>query len=139
MKKHVKDFILRGLLAASGGPIILSIVYLLLSHFGVVEEVSVAKISVEVLTVTLMGFIAGGVTVVHQIERLSTFCAALIHGVALYADYILFYLVNGWLKKQMLFILIFSAVFILGYLFIWLIILLTTRSHIKRLNKKLQK
>ena len=30
-------------------------------------------------------------------------------------------------------------IFILGYLFIWLIILLTTRSHIKRLNKKLQK
>lgn len=91
-----------------------------------------------ILTVTLMAFIAAGITVIYQIERLPLFPATLIHGTVLYADYILIYLFNGWLKQQLIPILIFTAIFIAGYAFIWLIIYCVHKKAAEGLNRKLR-
>ena len=139
MKRFVKEFIKRGLLCAAGGPIIMAAIYLILGYSGVVDTVSVTKIGVEILTATLMAFIAAGITAIYQIERISAFTAALIHGIALYLDYIIFYLINGWLKSNIEAIGIFTAAFVGGYTIIWLFIFLVTKKEVKKLNSEIGK
>ena len=137
MKGFIKEFIKRGLLCATGGPIIIAAIYLILGYSGVVDTLSVTKIGVEILTVTLMAFIAAGITAIYQIERISPFTAALIHGIALYLDYIIFYLINGWMKSNIEAIGIFTAAFVGGYAIIWLIIYLVTKKEVKKLNSEI--
>ena len=137
MKGCIKEFIKRGLLCAAGGPIIIAAIYLILGYSGVVDTLSVTKIGVEILTVTLMAFIAAGITAIYQIEHISPFTAALIHGIALYLDYIIFYLINGWMKSNIEAIGIFTAAFVGGYAIIWLIIYLVTKKEVKKLNSEI--
>ena len=85
-----------------------------------------------------MAFIAAGITTVYDIEQLPLFSAILLHGVALYLDYILVYLLNGWLKSELIPVLIFTAVFVAGYAVIWLIIYFSTRNAAGKLNRRLQ-
>lgn len=139
MKRFIKEFLKRGLICAAGGPIIISAIYLILGYLEVVDTVSVTKIGVEILTATLMAFIAAGITAVYQIERISAFSAALIHGFALYLDYIIFYLINGWLKSNIEAIGIFTAAFVGGYAIIWLIIYSITKKEVKKLNSEIGK
>lgn len=137
MKKSIVSFLRNGFIAAAGGPVVLAIVYLSLHAAGVVETLDAVRISTEILTVTLMAFIAGGITVVYQIERLPLLAATLIHFAALYADCILFYLLNGWIGRAAPSILIFTAIFLVGYAVVWLSVYLTIRKSIRSLNRKL--
>lgn len=139
MKKYIKDFLMRGLLAASGGPVVMAIVFGILGACGVVETLDVNQVATGILTVTFMAFVAAGITVVYEIEELPLGWAIGLHAVILYADYILIYLVNGWLKSQLLPVLIFTGVFVVGYAVIWLIIYFTTRAKTRKINKKLPK
>ncbi len=137
MKKYILDFFKRGLLAMGGGPIVWTIVYAILGASGVVSEVSVWEVVLGVLTVSFMAFIAAGITVVYRIEELPLLYATLLHGVALYLDYIMIYLLNGWLSKGILPFVIFTGSFIVGYALIWVIVYLVMRKSTKKLNKRL--
>ena len=137
MKTFIATFCKRGLIAAAGGPVILAIIYGILGAAGIVQSLSPGEVCKGILTITLMAFIAGGITTVYQIESLPLFPALLIHGVVLYADYILIYLVNGWLKQQLIPILIFTAIFIAGYAIVWLIIYCVHKNAANSLNQKL--
>lgn len=138
MKKHVIDFCRRGLMAACGGPVILAVVYFALGRAGVIQTLAPAEVCKGILTVSLMAFIAAGVSVVYQIDRLPLTGAILIHSVVLYLDYILIYLWNGWLKRDLTPVLIFTLIFAVGYAFIWLMIYFSTRNNIEKLNKQLR-
>lgn len=138
MKKHMIDFCKRGLMAACGGPVILAVVYFALGRAGVIQTLTPAEVCKGILTVSLMAFIASGVSVVYQIDRLPLTGAILIHSVVLYLDYILIYLWNGWLKRDLTPVLIFTLIFAVGYAFIWLMIYFSTRNNIEKLNKQLR-
>lgn len=138
MKKFGKEFLLRGLLAASGGPIVLAIVYGILGGTGTVSHFSPNEVCMGILTVTLLAFIVAGMTAIYQLEQLPLICAILIHGAGLYIAYILIYLLNGWLQQQLIPIIIFTAIFIAGYALIWLIIYSVTKTKTERINKKLK-
>lgn len=137
MKQFWKEFFLRGMLAASGGPLVLAIIYGILGATGTVTQFSPAEVSMGILTITLLAFIVAGMTAIYQLEQLPLICAILIHGAALYAAYILIYLLNGWLQQSLIPILIFTCAFIAGYALIWLIIYCITRSKTKKLNTML--
>lgn len=139
MKQHMIEFLKRGLMAAFGGPLIMAIVYAILGAQGIITSLTPGEVCKGILTSGFMAFIAAGISVIYQIERLPLFYASLIHGVVLYADYILIYLVNGWLKSQLVPILVFTGIFIAGYAVIWVIINLTVRSTVENLNGKLSK
>lgn len=139
MKKFMSDFFLRGLLAAAGGPLVLAIVYGILGACGVVEAFSPTEVSLGILSVTVLALFVGGMTAIYQVERLPLLSAILLHGAGLYIAYILVYLINGWLQRQLVPILIFSAIFIVGYAVIWLGIYLHTKHKTDRINQKLQK
>lgn len=138
MKRYGLEFLKRGALAAVGGPLILAIVYLCLHANGVVDSIAVTKIAVEILTVTLMAFIAGGVSVVYTIERLPLLVMTLIHSVALYLDYVLIYLFNGWIAGQAKALLIFTAIFVGGYAVVWVIVYSLIRRSIARMNRQVR-
>ena len=139
MKQYILEFLKRGLMVSVGGPVVLAIVYGILGATGTVLSFTPREVVMGIFSSALLAFIAAGITVVYQIERLPLFAAVLIHGVALYADYILIYLLNGWLKSQIIPIAIFTAAFVVGYAVIWLCIYKATQSETKQLNAKLNK
>lgn len=135
MKKTILDFLKRGTMAAAGGPIILAIVYAILGKTGTIESLSAAEVAKGILSVSLLAFIAAGITVVYTVERLPLVSAILLHGGVLYLDYLLIYLINNWLQRNA--IGIFTLIFLAGYASIWLIIYATTKTNTDKLNKKL--
>ena len=137
MKPLVKEFCRKGLMAAAGGPVILAVVYYLLERYGVLVSLSVGEVVRGILTVTLLAFIAGGIPVVYRAERLSLMAATLIHALTLYADYILIYLFNGWLKNAGTPILVFTLIFFAGYGVIWLFIFKGVKANVERLNRNM--
>lgn len=139
MKKFAKEFLLRGLIACGGGPVVLAIIYGILGATGTVSHLSPGEVCMGILTVTLLAFIVAGMTAIYQLEQLPLISAILIHGAGLYAAYILIYLLNGWLKQHLIPIAIFTAAFIAGYAVIWLIIYTLTKTKTDALNKKLMK
>ncbi len=136
MKGYVKEFFKRGSFFAWGGPFIMAIVWYCLKLAGVIESLTVDEAVLGVFTMTVMAFIAAGVSVVYQMEKLPKAMAGLIHMAVLYIDYLGFYLINGWipLSKVGMFTLIFAVAFAI----IWLIIYLTTKVKVDRINKNMQ-
>ena len=138
MKQHVKEFLFRGLICAAGGPLVLAIIYAILAAEGVTDSLSPAEVSTAIISLTVMAFIAAGITMVYQIEQLPLPCAVLIHGGVLYADYLLMYILNSWIPRNWQAIGTFTAVFAAGYALTWAVIYLTIRAKTERINKKLK-
>lgn len=138
MKKFWKEFLLRGLACAGGGPIILAIIYGVLGATGTVEYFYPGEVCMGILTITLLAFIAAGMTAIYQMEQLPLPTMILLHGGGLYITYILTYLLNGWLQKSLGPILIFSGIFITGFALIWGIIYFTIKAKTKKLNEMLR-
>ena len=138
MKKFWKEFLFRGLICASGGPIVLAIIYGILGATSAAEIIQSASACTEILTITLLAFIAAGMTAIYQAEQLPLPAMILLHGGALYIAYILIYLMNGWLENSLVPILVFTLVFLVGYTIIWLIIYLVEKAKAEKLNKLLK-
>ena len=139
MKKFWKEFLFRGLICASGGPMILAIIYGVLGATGAVEAFSPREVCLGILTITLMAFLASGMTAVYQMEQLPLAIMILLHGGVLYLAYILTYLINGWLQNSLVPILMFTGIFAAGYALIWLIIYCVEKARADKLNKLLKK
>ena len=138
MKKFVLDFVRRGLIAAGIGPIVLSIVYLILQQAAAVETLSVNQVCMGIFSITALAFIAGGMNAVYQIERLPLMAAILIHGGILYIGYLGTYLLNGWFDVGVLPIIVFTAIFVVGYIVIWAIIYSIIKRNTEKLNRMLK-
>jgi len=138
MKKFVLEFLRRGLIASGIGPIVLVIVYLILQQTAAVETLSVNQVCIGIFSITALAFIAGGMNAIYQIERLPLMVAILIHGGILYISYLATYLLNDWLDFGALPIIVFSAVFVAGYIVIWAIIYSITQRNTAKLNKMLK-
>ena len=138
MKKFWKEFLYRGLICAGGGPLVLAIIYGILGAAGTVESFSPNEVCMGILTITLLAFIAAGMTAIYQMEQLPLPIMILLHGGALYIAYILTYLLNGWLQKSIVPILVFTGIFVAGYAVIWLIIYCVEKAKIEALNTKLK-
>lgn len=134
---YVKKFFFNGLISGGFGPIIYAIVMLSLGLSGTIDMVSYEELTLGILTSYLLAFIAGGVGVIYSIEKLPLIYATLIHAVVLYLDYILIYLLNGWIASQWQAILIWTASYICIYIVVWLIVYFSIKAQAKRINKKL--
>lgn len=138
MKSFIYEFIRRGLTACGFGPVILGIVYLILQRTSDVHTLTVNQVCIGIFSVALLAFIAGGMNAVYQIERLPLMVSILIHGLVLYISYLVTYIVNNWLEWGMMPVLVFSGIFVIGYLIIWIIICSVTTRNTKQLNKMLK-
>lgn len=138
MKKFLKEFLLRGLICASCGPIVLAVIYGILGATGTVDAFSPKEVCLGIVTITLLAFIVAGMTAIYQMEQLPLPIMILLHGGALYVAYILTYLINGWLQNSLVPILVFTGIFAAGYALIWLIIYLIEKAKAEKLNKLLK-
>ena len=134
MKRIVLEFVRRGLAACGLGPIVLAIIYLILQHNVNLETLTVNQVCLGIFSLSALAFIAGGMNVIYQIERLPLMVAILIHGGVLYISYLGTYLINDWLDWGIIPILVFSGIFVLGYLVIWVIIYSIIKRNTEKLN-----
>ena len=138
MKKIIKEFFRRGLIACGFGPIVLAIVYLVLQKNGVIETLTVNQVCIGIFSITALAFIAGSMNTLYQIERLPLMVAILIHGVVLYFTYLGTYLLNDWLELGLIPFLIFTGAFVVGYMLIWVIIYSINSKSAATLNMLLE-
>ena len=138
MKKNVLEFFRRGLISCGFGPLVLAVLYLILQHQGIVQTLTVNEVCLGIFSLSALALIAGGMNVIYQIERLPLMAAILLHGCVLYISYLGTYLLNGWMEWGVTPILVFSGIFIFGYLVVWVIICSVTRKRTARLNEILK-
>lgn len=137
MKKFCLEFLHRGLLAGAFGPVVLAVVYGILGAVGVIESLTPGQVCGAILSVTLMAFVAAGITEIYTVERLPLISAILIHAGVLYLDYLMIYLVNGWMPRDWTAFGIFTACFAVGYALIWVGIWRGTKARTERLNRRI--
>ena len=138
MKKNVLEFIRRGCCACGFGPVVLAVLYWILYRQGIVETLSVPDVSLGILSLTVLAFIAGGLNFLYKMERLPLAVAILIHGSVLYISYLATYLINGWLDMGITPILVFTGIFVVGYLGIWAVIYTITKRNTAKVNALLK-
>ena len=138
MKQFSLEFLRRGLVACGFGPVVLAILYLILQKSAGLETLTVKEVCTGIISLTALAFIAGGMNAIYQMERLPLMAAILIHGCVLYLGYLVTYLVNDWLEFGTTPILVFSGIFVVGYLAIWAIIYCIIKRRTTRLNEMLK-
>ena len=92
MKKYISEFIHRGFMACGLGPLVLAALYFISQSKGLLQSISVNEVCLGIVSLTLLAFIAGGMNMIYQIERLPLMAAISIHGGILYISY--FYRIN---------------------------------------------
>lgn len=138
MKKIVLGFLQKGFVACGFGPMVLVILYWILHRQCDLQYLSVNEVCTGIISLSVLAFIAGGMNVIYRIERLPLAFAILIHGSVLYISYLCTYLVNRWLEWGKAPVIVFTVIFVLGYLMIWAIIYWTTQKRTARLNEMLK-
>ncbi len=139
MRRFVVDFLRRGIIACGFGPIVLAIIYLLLQQSATIDTLTVNQVCIGIFSLSALAFIAGGMNAIYQIERMPLMTAILIHGGALYIGYLGTYLLNDWLDWGVIPIVVFSAIFVVGYIVIWAIIYSIIKRYTAKLNEVLKK
>ncbi len=137
MKDFIKNFIKSGLMATGFGPLILVIFYYIYSVTINFHTISIQNVNKNILSSLLLAFIAGGISAVFKVEKISLGLATMIDAIVIYVDYLLFYVFNNWIELQIIPFLVFTALYIIGYLIIWLCIYHQVKIQVKQLNHKL--
>ena len=139
MKKIVSEFLRRGLVASGIGPLVLAVLYLALRQRAGMQTLTVDQVCRGIFSLWALAFVAGGMNTVYQIERLPLMVAILIHGGVLYVSYLVTYLINDWLELGSGPVLVFTVIFVLGYLAVWAVIYATIRKRTKQVNELLKR
>ena len=139
MKKFVLEFVRRGFIATGLGPIVLAIVYLILKQSVDIDTLTVNQVCIGIFSLSALAFIAGGMNAIYQVERMPLMTAILIHGGTLYIGYLGTYLLNDWLDFGIIPIIVFTTIFVVGYIVIWAIIYSIIRRNTAKLNEMLKK
>ena len=139
MKKYIAGFFRRGIAASGFGPLVLAVLYMVLQRQALLDSLSVREVCVGIFSLSALAFVAGGMNAIYQVERIPLMVAILLHGCVLYIGYLITYLVNGWLERGFAPILVFTGIFVVGYLIIWGIIYSIIKKRTARVNDLLKK
>ena len=138
MNKYVKEFFLRGMMFGGFGPIILGIIYYIVS---VVEKNTVftgKEVLLGVVSVYLLAFVHAGASVFNQIEQWGINKSITVHFATLYLAYSICYLINTWIPFDIKVFGIFTGIFVAVYTAVWIIVYLCVRKSGKRINDRLK-
>ncbi len=137
MNKYVKEFIKRGLLFSGLGPLVAGIVYLILELSKVEIRLSGLDVFLAIIATYIIAFVQAGSSVFEQIESWSSIKSIFFHMTSIYVVYLGGYLINRWIPFDYLVIIIFTSVYIVTFLVIWLFIYFITKRTSDKMNKKL--
>lgn len=138
VNKYVKEFFHRGLVFSGFGPIVLGIIYAILSN--ALESFSLTgwQALLAIASTYLLAFVQAGASVFNQIEHWPLPKSLFCHFGMIYLVYVLCYLVNTWIPFDINVILIFTAIFVLVYFVVWIIVYVSIKAVSKKMNCKLQ-
>lgn len=139
MNKYLKDFLHRGLIFGGFGPVILGIVFLILSFSIENFLISGTDIFLGIVSTYILAFVQAGTSVFNQIESWPLAKSLLCHLGSLYLVYVFCYIINSWIPFEPIALLIFTAIFFIGYFLIWIIVYITIKLTSKKINQKLAK
>lgn len=138
MNTYVKSFFHRGLIFGGFGPIVVGIIFLILSFTVDGVSLSGTELFWAILSTYFLAFIQAGASVFNQIEHWSLPKSLLCHFSTLYLAYSLCYVVNSWIPFEPMVLVIFTAIFVVLYFVIWLTVYFIVRKTSKRFNEKLR-
>lgn len=138
MNKYLKEFLLRGLMFGGFGPIILGIIYFVVSKVHADVTLSGSEVFLGIISVYLLAFIHAGASVFNQIEEWGLNKSIAFHFGVIYVAYSLCYLINTWIPFDIKVFGIFTAIFIAVYFVIWVTVYLCVRKSSKKINSGIQ-
>ncbi len=138
MNPYVRSYLHRGLIFGGFGPIVLGIVYLIISLTGTPLNLSGFDLLLGIISTYVIAFVHAGSSVFNEVEKWGKAKSMLCQLSSLYVVYTGGYLINHWIPLDYRVILIFTGSFILGYLIIWFTVYLVTRKLTNKLNEKLK-
>ena len=137
MNKYLKEFLHRGLVFSGFGPIILGIIFLIISKTSANFSITATQILIGIISTYMIAFLQAGASVFNQIDGWSVPKATFFHFLTIYIAYIGAYLLNSWLPFDPKVILIFTLIFLVVYIAIWLTVVISIKIVSKKLNKKI--
>lgn len=138
MNKYVKEFFYRGLIFGGFGPIILGIIYFILSKTVDGFMLSGLEVMTGIISTYLLAFVHAGASIFNQIEHWGISKSLLCHLSILYVAYSLCYVINTWIPFEPKVLLIFTIVFLTIYFVVWGIVYLSVKTISKNCNAKLK-
>jgi uncharacterized protein YacL len=96
-------------------------------------------VCIGIFSTAALAFIAGGMNALYQLDRLPLMAAILIHGCVLYFSYLATYLLNDWLDQGPVPLIVFTAIFVAGYIVIWTVVYSIMKRRTDQLNECLKK
>ena len=137
MNKYFKEFLHRGLMFGGFGPIILGVIFLIVSNSVTDFSITAMQILIGIISTYFIAFAQAGATVFNQIESWSVPKSTFFHFLTIYIAYVGAYLINSWLPFDPKVILIFTLIFVVVYLIIWITVVITIKIISKKLNSKI--
>ncbi len=138
MKKYVKEFIHRGLIFGGFGPIILGIIYVIISKTAGDFSLDAGEVLTAIVSIYLLAFVQAGATVFNQIEHWSTPKSLFCHFATLYVAYSLCYIVNTWIPFEPTVLLVFTGIFTAVFFVTWFTVYFCVKATSKKFNEKIK-
>ena len=139
MKQYVKEFFHRGLMFGGFGPIVMGLIYWIISQNEGGFSLNGTQVLIAIVSSYLLAFLQAGGSVLQQIEHWSVAKATFFHFLLLYFAYVTCYLVNSWIPFEKNVLLVFTGIFVVGYFIICLVVFCSVRLVERRMNEKLLK
>ena len=138
MNIYLKRFLQRGVAFGGFGPIILGIVFLILSL--TINDFSLGgrEVCLAIISTYILAFVQAGASVFNQIEEWPIAKCTAVHFLTLYVVYVGCYLLNSWIPFDINVVLIFTAIFAAGYFVVWLAVFISIKAVSKKLNAKIK-
>ena len=138
MNKYVKEFFHRGLVFAGFGPIILGIIYFVLSKTVDGFTLGGVEVMTGIVSTYLLAFVHAGASVFNQVEHWGISKSLLCHLTTLYVAYSLCYVVNTWIPFEPKVLLLFTVIFMIIYFAVWCTVYFIIKTTSKNFNAKLK-
>ena len=134
MNRYLKSFLQRGLIFGGFGPIVVGIVYMILSFSIADFSVGGVEMFAAIISTYILAFIHAGASIFNQIDGWPIAKSLLFHFGSLYLAYTLCYVINSWIPFNLIGLLIYTAGFVLVYIVIWLTVVIVVGKTGKRIN-----
>jgi hypothetical protein len=138
MNKYVKNYLQRGIAFGGLGPMIAGIVFLVLDLTGADVALTGTDMFIAILSTYVLAFVQAGSSVFNQVEEWPLALSTGVHFASLYLVYIGVYLVNRWIPFIWEVIVLFTVIFVIAYLAVWLTVYFITRGISKKLNENIR-
>jgi hypothetical protein len=138
MKKYVKEFFFRGMMFGGLGPIVLAIIYYIVSVVDTSTIFEGKEILSGIISVYLLAFVHAGASVFNQIEEWGINKSIAAHFATLYAAYSVCYFTNTWIPFEAKTFAVFTGVFVAIYAVVWTIVYLCVRKSGKKISDRLK-